>query len=42
MRYWNVPAAKISTVENGVETDVFRLDRQRPKYESSCISKIVS
>jgi glycosyltransferase involved in cell wall biosynthesis len=26
MRYWNVPAAKISTVENGVETDVFRLD----------------
>lgn len=26
MRYWNVPAARISTVENGVETDVFRLD----------------
>ena len=26
MRYWNVPAAKISIVENGVETDLFRLD----------------
>ena len=26
MRYWNVPAAKISVVENGVETDLFRLD----------------
>ena len=25
MRYWNVPAAKISMVENGVETDLFRL-----------------
>ena len=24
MRYWNVPAAKISIVENGVETDLFR------------------
>lgn len=26
MRYWNVSAAKISVVENGVETDVFRPD----------------
>jgi colanic acid biosynthesis glycosyl transferase WcaI len=26
VRYWNVPAAKISIVENGVETDLFRLD----------------
>jgi colanic acid biosynthesis glycosyl transferase WcaI len=26
MRYWNVPAEKIAVVENGVETDVFRLD----------------
>lgn len=26
MRYWDVPAAKISTVENGVETDLFRAD----------------
>jgi glycosyltransferase involved in cell wall biosynthesis len=27
IRYWNVPAAKISVVENGVEIDLFRLDR---------------
>ncbi len=26
MRYWNVPAEKISVVENGVETDLFRSD----------------
>ena len=26
IRYWNVPAAKISIVENGVEADLFRLD----------------
>ena len=26
MRYWNVPEEKIATVENGVETDNFRLD----------------
>jgi len=26
MGYWNVPAKKISIVENGVETDLFRLD----------------
>jgi colanic acid biosynthesis glycosyl transferase WcaI len=26
MRYWNVPDSKISVVENGVETDVFRAD----------------
>ena len=26
IRYWDVPAAKISIVENGVETDRFRLD----------------
>ena len=26
IKYWNVPAAKISIVENGVETDLFRLD----------------
>ncbi len=26
IQYWNVPAAKISVVENGVETDIFRLD----------------
>ena len=26
IRYWNVPAAKISVVENGVETDLFRLE----------------
>src|SRR5208283_2591089 len=25
MRHWNVPADKISIVENGVETDLFRL-----------------
>jgi colanic acid biosynthesis glycosyl transferase WcaI len=39
MRYWKVPAAKISVVENGVETDLFRLDpaamevRKRLKLE---------
>ncbi len=26
MSYWNVPAARISVVENGVETDLFRFD----------------
>jgi colanic acid biosynthesis glycosyl transferase WcaI len=26
MRYWSVPAEKIAVVENGVETDVFRLE----------------
>lgn len=26
LRYWNVPAAKISVVENGVEIDLFQLD----------------
>jgi colanic acid biosynthesis glycosyl transferase WcaI len=26
MRYWKVPVGKISIVENGVETDLFRLD----------------
>jgi colanic acid biosynthesis glycosyl transferase WcaI len=26
IRHWNVPATKISVVENGVETDLFRLD----------------
>jgi colanic acid biosynthesis glycosyl transferase WcaI len=26
IRYWSVPAKKISIVENGVETDLFRLD----------------
>ena len=26
IRHWNVPAEKISLVENGVETDVFRLE----------------
>jgi colanic acid biosynthesis glycosyl transferase WcaI len=26
IRYWNVPAAKVSIVENGVETDCFRPD----------------
>jgi len=26
IRYWNVPAAKISVVANGVEPDLFRLD----------------
>jgi glycosyltransferase involved in cell wall biosynthesis len=26
IRYWNVPAEKISVVENGVETDLFRFD----------------
>jgi glycosyltransferase involved in cell wall biosynthesis len=26
IRHWDVPAAKISIVENGVETDLFRLD----------------
>ena len=26
IRYWNVPAAKISIVENGVEIDLFRPD----------------
>ncbi len=26
IRYWKVPASKISIVENGVETDLFRLD----------------
>ena len=26
IRYWKVPAEKIATVENGVETDIFRLD----------------
>ncbi len=26
MQYWNVPAAKISVVENAVETDLFRVD----------------
>lgn len=27
IRYWNVPAAKISVVENGVETQLFRPER---------------
>ncbi len=27
IRHWNVPAAKICIVENGVETDLFRFDR---------------
>ena len=31
MRHWNVPAAKISIVENGVETDIFRLDPAAPE-----------
>jgi colanic acid biosynthesis glycosyl transferase WcaI len=31
MRYWNVPAEKIAVVENGVETDVFRLDPAAPQ-----------
>jgi glycosyltransferase involved in cell wall biosynthesis len=31
IRYWNVPAAKISIVENGVETDLFRLDPAAPE-----------
>jgi glycosyltransferase involved in cell wall biosynthesis len=31
MRHWNVPAAKISIVENGVETDLFRLDPAAPE-----------
>ena len=26
IRHWNVPAEKVSVVENGVETDLFRLD----------------
>jgi glycosyltransferase involved in cell wall biosynthesis len=26
IRYWNVPVARISIVENGVETDLFRFD----------------
>jgi putative colanic acid biosynthesis glycosyltransferase WcaI len=26
IRYWRVPAEKIATVENGVETDIFRFD----------------
>lgn len=26
IRYWNVPADRISIIENGVETDLFRLD----------------
>jgi colanic acid biosynthesis glycosyl transferase WcaI len=26
IRYWKVPAEKIATVENGVETDIFRFD----------------
>lgn len=26
IRYWSVPAEKISTIENGVETDLFRAD----------------
>ena len=40
IRYWNVPAAKISVVENGVETDLFRLDpaamevRKELKFEA--------
>jgi glycosyltransferase involved in cell wall biosynthesis len=39
IRYWNVPAGKISIVENGVETDLFRPDpramevRQQLKLE---------
>src|SRR6202166_882492 len=41
IRYWNVPAAKISIVENGVEIDLFRLDpaamevRKQLKLEDS-------
>jgi glycosyltransferase involved in cell wall biosynthesis len=31
MRYWNVPAEKIVTVENGVETDIFHLDPAAPQ-----------
>ena len=35
IRHWNVPTKKISVVENGVETDLFRLDRKRRKCESN-------
>jgi colanic acid biosynthesis glycosyl transferase WcaI len=31
IRYWNVPAEKISIVENGVETDLFRFDPAAPQ-----------
>jgi colanic acid biosynthesis glycosyl transferase WcaI len=31
IRYWNVPAEKIVTVENGVETDIFRFDAAAPE-----------
>jgi colanic acid biosynthesis glycosyl transferase WcaI len=31
IRYWNVPAEKIFTVENGVETDTFRFDATAPE-----------
>lgn len=40
---WNVPAAKISIVENGVETDLFRLDpaaeeiRKQLHLEDRCV-----
>jgi colanic acid biosynthesis glycosyl transferase WcaI len=30
IRYWSVPAAKISIVENGVETDLFHADSAAP------------
>ena len=35
IRYWNVPAAKISIVENGVEIDLSGPTRQRWKCESN-------
>jgi colanic acid biosynthesis glycosyl transferase WcaI len=43
VRYWNVPAAKISVVENGVETDIFRQEssaelRKQLKLEERFVS----
>src|SRR6202142_3747021 len=31
MRHWNVPAERIFTIENGVETDTFRFDATAPE-----------
>ena len=42
IRDWNVPAEKISIVENGVETDLFRLDPSATEIRRSSDSKIVS
>jgi colanic acid biosynthesis glycosyl transferase WcaI len=39
LRYWSVPVEKISVVENGVETDLFRLDPAAPEVQKKEVRK---